>query len=826
MFVEKGSETEQRLVSPSTTKPLNLIKLNHFKTKASAHLKDGNYIAAYETYSMCIDMVLESSSSSSSSQKKRNKDETLVLESLYCNRSLTYEKAGKYTLALEDALKCRDTNSKAKWRAAMALKGLNRFPDALDCFRESYRLLPASEQPSYFVEYNKAICNVTKRLTREDLGRYVMKEVNAVCLPPRLETVTKLEQEEAMFRAIREEHSQNRKPGDYYTYVAKWVLKPMSLSMAYIQRSQMFYKANCFKQARLDAAMAIENCKGGVSRKESMKESEKETKKEEKKEEEEEEGKEDEYNMSYKEASIYVKYNDRSLKVEPFAWYLLGKGFQGEPGFSKEDFVPDHNAAGKCFARAQHLDPDNEMYRNAFRAMTSNLDNAEMSAVLNDKHEQYETSEFGIVDYDSNTDGDVYLGHGKVTFECVNAKLMMFTTASRFQLREYISKSANIELKKVLIESVKLVSSSSTKEDENKENKAFSPSSSTSLCVEFQMDFANDNEHAKKYMNAIDKEQKIVLKTLGLGKFSFVGIEFVAAKTLSFKGYGFGRILQEEISAGKEIVVAQRPSKAIDLPYQNYKLTHSDGTPIERVEKHAFGMTEIHYDKGHMGRNKENVWVSLMDDSIRWRQSSSEVKVIVNTVPKDRYTKHHLDVSIKTKSLKITDRDTKEVYVSGELEYHVLPESSSWYHLQGDGEDGFVFLLEKANLKLLSKADDCEHADMWWDRLFSAHCKIAFDDYDKDYSDLPAPIMNTHLAFEHSKQSVSHIEFEETKERDSCQAKDDIRKRERQERLNVLRGGGAYKSWVRLERESPSNDPLRTDKKKPGGGDRDAELFD
>ena len=826
MFVEKGSETEQRLVSPSTTKPLNLIKLNHFKTKASAHLKDGNYIAAYETYSMCIDMVLESSSSSSSSQKKRNKDETLVLESLYCNRSLTYEKAGKYTLALEDALKCRDTNSKAKWRAAMALKGLNRFPDALDCFRESYRLLPASEQPSYFGEYNKVICNVTKRLTREDLGRYVMKEVNAVCLPPRLETVTKLEQEEAMFRAIREEHSQNRKPGDYYTYVAKWVLKPMSLSMAYIQRSQMFYKANCFKQARLDAAMAIENCKGGVSRKESMKESEKETKKEEKKEEEEEEGKEDEYNMSYKEASIYVKYNDRSLKVEPFAWYLLGKGFQGEPGFSKEDFVPDHNAAGKCFARAQHLDPDNEMYRNAFRAMTSNLDNAEMSAVLNDKHEQYETSEFGIVDYDSNTDGDVYLGHGKVTFECVNAKLMMFTTASRFQLREYISKSANIELKKVLIESVKLVSSSSTKEDENKENKAFSPSSSTSLCVEFQMDFANDNEHAKKYMNAIDKEQKIVLKTLGLGKFSFVGIEFVAAKTLSFKGYGFGRILQEEISAGKEIVVAQRPSKAIDLPYQNYKLTHSDGTPIERVEKHAFGMTEIHYDKGHMGRNKENVWVSLMDDSIRWRQSSSEVKVIVNTVPKDRYTKHHLDVSIKTKSLKITDRDTKEVYVSGELEYHVLPESSSWYHLQGDGEDGFVFLLEKANLKLLSKADDCEHADMWWDRLFSAHCKIAFDDYDKDYSDLPAPIMNTHLAFEYSKQSVSHIEFEETKERDSCQAKDDIRKRERQERLNVLRGGGAYKSWVRLERESPSNDPLRTDKKKPGGGDRDAELFD
>ena len=99
-----------------------------------------------------------------------------------------------------------------------------------------------------------------------------------------------MEQEEAMFRAIREEHAENRKPGDYYSYVAKWVLKPMSLSMAYIQRSLMFYKANCFKQARLDAAMAIENCKGGVSRKESMKESQEE--KGEKEEEEEE--KEDE----------------------------------------------------------------------------------------------------------------------------------------------------------------------------------------------------------------------------------------------------------------------------------------------------------------------------------------------------------------------------------------------------------------------------------------------------------------------------------------------------------------------------------------------------
>ena len=75
MFMEKGRSNvgQQQLLVSSSKKPvLNLIKLNHFKTRASALLKAGNYTAAYETYTMCIDMVLESSSSS----LKRNKDET------------------------------------------------------------------------------------------------------------------------------------------------------------------------------------------------------------------------------------------------------------------------------------------------------------------------------------------------------------------------------------------------------------------------------------------------------------------------------------------------------------------------------------------------------------------------------------------------------------------------------------------------------------------------------------------------------------------------------------------------------------------------------
>jgi hypothetical protein len=104
---------------------------------------------------------------------------------------------------------------------------------------------------------------------------------------------------------------------------------------------------------------------------------------------------------------------------------------------------------------------------------------------------------------------------------------------------------------------------------------------------------------------------------------------------------------------------------------------------------------------------------------------------------------------------------------------------------------------------------------------------IAFDDYDKDYSDLPAPIMTTHLALESVKTAVSYIESVETKEREVSQEKDDIRKRERQERLNVLRGGGCFKNWTRLERESPSDNPLEAaaGKAPKGAGTRDSELF-
>ncbi len=36
------------------------------------------------------------------------------------------------------------------------------------------------------------------------------------------------------------------------------------------------------------------------------------------------------------------------------------------------------------------------------------------------------------------------------------------------------------------------------------------------------------------------------------------------------------------------------------------------------------------------------------------------------------------------------------------------------------------------------------HFEMWWPRLFRHHGEIAWDDYEKDYSDLPEEVLSKH----------------------------------------------------------------------------------
>jgi len=248
---------------------------------------------------------------------------------------------------------------------------------------------------------------------------------------------------------------------------------------------------------------------------------------------------------------------------------------------------------------------------------------------------------------------------------------------------------------------------------------------------------------------------------------------------------------------------------------QTAEVFSSGGSAIERVDKHPFCMSRIHYNTKDKGRD---VWVEMMDHSCRWTQTASEITVQALKVPPGS-SKQELNILIDTRYIKIAAADGSHIYLEGELAKSVIPEESAWVHLGGHNEEGFVLYLKKMNLELFS--DNATHMHSWWSRLFTCHCEIKWDDYDKDYSDLPAPVMEDHLLMEHAKEQTRQIEYKESDERDDANERNDARKRNRQERLAEMRGG-SYKSWVQLNRLNPPEDPFDS---MNVPGDRDSELM-
>lgn len=63
------------------------------------------------------------------------------------------------------------------------------------------------------------------------------------------------------------------------------------------------------------------------------------------------------------------------------------------------------------------------------------------------------------------------------------------------------------------------------------------------------------------------------------------------------------------------------------------------------------------------------------------------------------------------------------------------------------------------------------HSETWWPKLFKEGAEIAWDDYEKDYSDLPAPVMAEHAKLEAAKEATRQLEGAEKSERDKLQAR-------------------------------------------------------
>ena len=53
------------------------------------------------------------------------------------------------------------------------------------------------------------------------------------------------------------------------------------------------------------------------------------------------------------------------------------------------------------------------------------------------------------------------------------------------------------------------------------------------------------------------------------------------------------------------------------------------------------------------------------------------------------------------------------------------------------------------------------HSEMWWPCLFEGQAHIAWDDYEKDYSDLPREVLAPHAALEGAKEVTRRLEASE-----------------------------------------------------------------
>lgn len=242
----------------------------------------------------------------------------------------------------------------------------------------------------------------------------------------------------------------------------------------------------------------------------------------------------------------------------------------------------------------------------------------------------------------------------------------------------------------------------------------------------------------------------------------------------------------EDIQAASQeetLIQAAPPKTELDIPYRHYRLVDSLGNPAKRAQKHAFCMSRVFYDRAEI---QQETWVELGDGSCRWRQSGSEIRVIVLGVPSCLPAKH-LEVDIQPYSVSVKNKVDGITYLEGGLHRGVIPDSSFWTHLGGEGEDGLCITLAKMNLEVLHK--HWMHSEMWWSKLFEGHTEIAWDDYEKDYSDLPEEVLERHHISEAKREEQKQVERIDEKRRKRLTQADDTRKRNRMQALAALRDG-------------------------------------
>lgn len=677
---------------------------------------------------------------------------------LLSNRSLARLKCQRFAAARDDALlasQLEPTWPKAWLRLGAALSGIGDLPGAAEALACAVRLDPAAREPK------TVLAAALRRCTREHLAELLLKLLDqavssGLLAPAECLSVSRETQGEAIFRHLLFHMRDKPSPGDYYEWLPNWLALGWSAGMAYLHRAALSVQAKCFAQAAADATSALEFF-GSNER-------------------------------AAQEPVLWTMLVDQPGTLSPFrkarvvplawAWMLRGDAFAADDGVASRDWY----GAAACYVQALDADFSNPEAASRLAGAASELSVGDMAVLMDAVYARRGAG------WQPQNIGD---GSHVCTLTLVykRASRSGCNGAQRAALRASLAAAADISMSRVFLERV-----------------IPQPGNKGGLTITAQLCFGELGARCATFADHAPKQPASVFAIPGLGEPDARCTRAVCSQqptplpeTAQPELAGesvLGKVLRGRI--GKMGTSLARPTSQLALPYAAYRLVRADGQRVERADKHPFQLSRVFYTA--RDRPSHETWAELVDGTCRWRQSASEVRVRVLRVPPSARG-GELDVSIGMRSLRVALRAGGGVLLHGELERACIPDESVW---SIDGADGLVITLRKLNVELAASGGD-DHASTWWPKLFTSHTEICWDDYEKDYSDLPPASMVAHVTIEHRESLAHQIESSHRRTRDVHTGRDEARRRARQERLHVLRGNPAT-SWVVLNRLNPAAD--------------------
>ena len=662
---------------------------------------------------------------------------------------------------------------KGYWRRGIALLGLKRYPQAVIDFLKAWKLQGED------AECHKKLWQTIQRLTREELASGLLRELASLQLetddpssakyklPSRVEQADENTLIEATFRLISDAHKGSKPPGSYYQTYLRWLTHGIDPAEALTVQAAIHNRAKCYLQAREDAQAAIKllqsklekvnTSDGGQVKQPGTGEN------------------------HFEAESFEAKHVILTFLGE--AYLRLGLAFLAEPTHPDRD--PFH--AYIALSHSVEIGTSGQEGRDRLQEATELLTKEALEAAMK---EVRSAANSWTQDCKRKVDRIFQV---EIVLRMLGVSPTDMTPKRREQLRQGLAALTKIPVLAVALESVRrLRSPRSGTTQVNKKGEEEQSALEITVHVAVGDDIVKGNTLVKALDDSTTLER--LRQELGLSDSSLDCTAELVDITPRRSVLGGSELSNEGLdSAACSSIVPSSPKMELELPYKMYRLVSATGKAVERVDKHPFCMSRVYYDATE---KPEEVWVELADGSCRWRQSGGEVRIIALRVPSN-IPPRNIRVDFAPFSLKVWNKESFEVYLEGRLHRGIIPEDCYWTHCGGDGEDGCCITLAKMNLEVLAR--HWAHSESWWSRLFDNHGEIAWDDYEKDYSDLPAEVLDRYRIGEATKDSERKIEDKERQRRERLQEADDLRKRKRQERLHFLRSGQRA-DWVHLHR--------------------------